>query len=164
MAEGQSRREQVVLSSCLGVYVWACFGLLLVLPINIIAIVAGAIWIDTCESGVLLMTVGEWLIVAGCVDLTFFICTCPMYIATPCTIVFGYGVMTLSHLWHLVWAVLGGVVIFTQEGVDCHEEAVWILAATYWVVMLIGVVVSLCSCVITGHNGYKVLTDKGADD
>jgi hypothetical protein len=61
MAEGQSRSERVVLSSCLGIYVWACFGLLLVLPINVIAIVAGAVWLNTCESGVLFMTVGEWV-------------------------------------------------------------------------------------------------------
>lgn len=164
MAEGQSRSERVVLSSCLGIYVWACFGLLLVLPINIIAIVAGAVWLNTCESGVLYMTVGEWLIIAGCIDLAFFLCTCPMYISTPCTYVFGAGVLTLSHIWHLVWAVIGGVVIFTEEGTDCHEEAVWILAATYWAVMMLGVVVSCCACLATGRSSYKVLTEDKSDD
>ena len=139
------------IQTCVGLCTYSFIFVLFIVPVNVVAIVLGAVWKETCESQPI--DLGIWLIVLGAVGIGVGILGSCIFIATPCTVCFGIIVCICAEAFQIAWVVVGGICIWGQPGFDdCYGEAVWITAIVFWCLSVLGLVFYTVNCCLGGCN------------
>jgi len=154
--------------SCIGLCVWSWSYALLVVPVNVVAIVLGAIWMYDCTSHP--VDLGVWLIVLGSVGLAGGLAPACIYITTPCTALFGMLCEIALIGFEIAWIVVGGIGLFADPGFhSCYEEgdveAVWITALVFWCLSIPSIIfyfVNVCLGCASCCCGCTMLCGAGA--
>lgn len=117
-----------------------CIYFCIIVPINVVEIVLGAIWKYECTSQP--VDLGIWLLVLGCVGLgvgLMFAVLHASIICMPCAII----LVICLECFYVAWIVVGGIALFDDPGwSSCYNdgdpESIWIAALVFWCMAILG--------------------------
>ena len=83
----------------------------------------------------------------GAVGIGIYLLSCPAFLACICTVCYAGCFTILAEMWTIAWIVVGGLVLFQEDGLDCKEGVLWIYSCVIWCLCVLSIFFYCCNCV-----------------